>query len=457
MATIPSSGLLSSFRLRIIVLLITASILAAGSFWNFFHNQVIFGGILLLLTVVAIYKLFSIINKTNNDLTQFLSGVLYNDFESTYRQGLHNNEESQQLYSMFNVITDKFRELRMQKEFQHQYLQSIIAQVDTGLICFDNKGNTLMMNPALKNSLHKSHFPTFKSVESFNPILYQCFQEIQPQEERILKLDIDTERLILSIRLRILKMQDTTYSLFAVQDISRQMDQQEVSAWEKLIRVLTHEIMNSITPITSLSSSMRQLTEQAEILEGEDLKDVQDCIRAIENRSKGLMSFTRAYRQLTSVQQLHTEETDLYNWIQEIGTLYKTEMTKKGIQFKINAKELGTQVTIDQELLSRVLINLLKNAMEAVADNTRNKEIAISTNMDTEGNAMIAVADNGAGIEPDKLTDIFIPFFTTKKDGTGIGLSLSKKIVHAHKGRLTVWSKLGEGTVFTIAIPVITK
>ena len=137
--------------------------------------------------------------------------------------------------------------------------------------------------------MHKSHFPNLKSVEAFNPALYHCFQEIQPQEERILKLDVDTERLILHIRQRILKMEDKTYLLYSVQDISRQMDQQEVSAWEKLIRVLTHEIMNSITPITSLSGSMRQLVENSERLEGEDLQDVKDSIRAIENRSKGLM------------------------------------------------------------------------------------------------------------------------------------------------------------------------
>jgi len=452
MAILPPSGLLYNFRIRIIILLICAGLLAGGSFWCFSHGQTLFASILLLLTAIAIYQLFHIINKTNHDLTQFLSGILYNDFEGSYRQRLH-DDEAQQLYKMFNVITDKFRELRMQKEFQHQYLQAIITQVDTGVVCFDNKGNTLMMNPALKNLLHKSHFPNLKSVEAFNPILYQCFQEIQPQEERILKLDVDTERLILNIRLRILKMQDTTYSLYSVQDISRQMDQQEVSAWEKLIRVLTHEIMNSITPITSLSGSMRQLVENSEGLEGEDLQDVKDSIRAIENRSKGLMSFTRAYRQLTSVQQTHLETIKLHDWLQEISVLLKTEMVKKGIAFNIQAIDQGTMLEIDQELLSRVLINLLKNAMEAVEERADKKEITISSNIETNGNITIAVADNGIGIVPEDLTNIFVPFYTTKKKGTGIGLSLSRKIVHAHKGRLTVWSKVGEGTVFTIVLP----
>lgn len=452
MAILPSSGLLYNFRIRIIILLICAGLLAGGSFWCFSHGQTLFAGILLFLTAIAIYQLFHIINKTNHDLTQFLSGILYNDFESSYQQRLHNGE-AKQLYQMFNVITDKFRELRMQKEFQHQYLQAIIAQVDTGVICFDNKGNTLMMNPALKNLLHKSHFPTLKSVEAFNPILYQCFQEIRPQEERILKLDVDTERLILHIRQRILKMQDTTYLLYSVQDISRQMDQQEVSAWEKLIRVLTHEIMNSITPITSLSSSMRQLVEHAETLEGEDLQDVKDSIRAIENRSKGLMSFTRAYRQLTSVQKVHSETIKLHEWLQEINVLLKTEMVQKGISFKVQAVDQGTVLEIDQELLSRVLINLLKNAMEAVAERAGNKEITVSSTIEASGNIAISVADNGMGIAPEDLTNIFVPFYTTKKNGTGIGLSLSRKIVHAHKGRLTVWSKVGEGTVFTIVLP----
>lgn len=164
------------------------------------------------------------------------------------------------------------------------------------------------------------------------------------------------------------------------------------------------------------------------------------------------MSFTRAYRQLTSVQQLHRAATNLSSWVQEIGTLLKTEMAQKNINFKVNTKDQGTTLMVDQELLSRVLINILKNAMEAVAGNAHEKEITISTNTDAEGQHIIAIADNGAGIAPDDLTNIFVPFFTTKKEGTGIGLSLSRKIVHAHKGRLTVFSKLGEGTVFTIVL-----
>ena len=354
---------------------------------------------------------------------------------------------------MFNVITDKFRELRMQKEFQHQYLQAIISQVDTGVICFDATGNTLMMNNALKAMLHKSHFPTFNSVQHFNKDLYQCLQNIQPYEEKSITIDIGTEQLILNIRLRILKMEEQQYSLYSMQDISRQMDEQEIHAWEKLIRVLTHEIMNSVTPITSLSGSMRQLLEQSEKLEGEDLQDVQDCIRAIENRSKGLMSFTRAYRQFTSQPQVHREPTDMQQWLQDITNLLKSELDQKNIQLTIKTPKQSLELSIDQELLSRVLINLLKNAMEAVAENMDQKEIGISLTTDREGNHLLAVADNGKGIPLEDLTNIFVPFYTTKKHGTGIGLSLSRRIMNAHGGRLTVWSKVGEGTVFTVVLP----
>jgi len=453
MSIVPSSGLLSSFRVRIIGLLILASFLAAGSFWGFSNNRIFPEGTLLLFfTAIAIYQLFAIINKTNHDLTQFLSGILYNDFESTYRQGLY-NEESQQLYSMFNIITDKFRELRMQKEFQHQYLQAIVSQVDTGVICFDEKGNTLMMNNALKSMLHKSHFPTFNSVQHFNKDLHQCLQDIQPQEERNITIDIGTEQLILNIRLRILKMEEQQYSLYSMQDISRQMDEQEIHAWEKLIRVLTHEIMNSITPITSLSGSLRHLIDHSEKLEGEDLQDIRDSIRAIENRSKGLMSFTRAYRQFTSKPQVHPESTDMQTWLQDITNLLKSELEQKEIQLTIKTPKQPLELSIDQELLSRVVINLLKNAMEAVAENTHKKEIGISLTTDREGSHLLAVADNGKGIPVEDLANIFVPFFTTKKHGTGIGLSLSRRIMNAHGGRLMVWSRVGEGTVFTVVLP----
>lgn len=453
MSIVPSSGLLSSFRFRIIVLLILASFLAAGSFWSFFTNRVFpEGSILLLLTAIVIYQLFAIINKTNHDLTQFLSGILYNDFESTYRQGLY-NEESQQLYSMFNVITDKFRELRMQKEFQHQYLQAIVSQVDTGVICFDEKGNTLMMNNALKSMLHKSHFPTFSSVHHFNKPLYQCLQTIQPQEDRNITIDIGTEQLILNIRLRILKMEEQQYSLYSMQDISRQMDEQEIHAWEKLIRVLTHEIMNSITPITSLSGSLRQLIEQSEKLEGEDLQDIRDSIRAIENRSKGLLSFTRAYRQFTRIPQIDPTPTDMGTWLQDITNLLKSELEQNQIKLTLKKPKQTLNLSIDQTLLSKVIINLLKNAMEAVIENEESREIGISLTTDREGQHLLSVADNGMGIPLKDLTNIFVPFYTTKKQGTGIGLSLSRRIMNAHGGRLTVWSKEGEGTIFTVVLP----
>ena len=433
-------------------MLILSSILAAGSFWNFFNNEPVFGGILLFLTAIAIYQLFAIINKTNHDLTQFLSGILYNDFESTYRQGLY-NEESQQLYSMFNVITDKFRELRMQKEFQHQYLQAIISQVDTGVICFDEKGNTLMMNNALKTMLHKSHFPTFESVQHFNQELHECLKDMQPQEEKNITIDIGTEQLILNIRLRILKMDKQQYSLYSMQDISKQMDEQEIHAWEKLIRVLTHEIMNSVAPITSLSGSMRQLLVQSDKLEGEDLQDIRDCIRAIENRSKGLMSFTRAYRQFTSKPQVHPEPTNLQHWLQDITKLLESDFEQQEIQLNLKTPKQPLELNIDQELLSRVIINLLKNAKEAVGNNEHKKEIGVSLSTDREGHQIIAVADNGKGIPTEDLSNIFVPFYTTKKHGTGIGLSLSRRIMNAHGGRLTVWSKVGEGTVFTVVLP----
>ena len=238
-----------------------------------------------------------------------------------------------------------------------------------------------------------------------------------------------------------------------MQDISRQMDQQELHAWEKLIRVLTHEIMNSIAPITSLSSSLRQLTEQSEKLEGEDLEDIRDSIRAIENRSKGLMTFTRAYRQFTSKPQVHPEPTHMQDWMQDILVLLKSEMEQKNIQLNIKTPNQPLELSIDQELLSRVLINLVKNAMEAVGENTAKKEIGISLITDREGNHLLAVADNGKGIPTTDLTNIFVPFYTTKKHGTGIGLSLSRRIMNAHGGRLTVWSKDGEGTVFTVMLP----
>jgi signal transduction histidine kinase len=251
-------------------------------------------------------------------------------------------------------------------------------------------------------------------------------------------------------------LQETQYKLVSLQDIRSELDEREVETWQKLIQVLTHEIMNSVTPIISLSKIIRgllaaegdQVRDLAEI-DLEDAQDMLDSIVTIESRSKGLLHFVHAYRSLTKIQQARFAPIEPPQLLKRIQTLLGPELVKRNIALHIYPIEEGIVIQADQELIEQVLINLVKNAMEGLEGRPDAKiEFKVSRSQDQR--PMIQVIDNGSGINPEYIDKIFIPFFTTKKRGSGIGLSLSRQIMRLHRGSISFHSNLGSGTVFSL-------
>lgn len=406
--------------------------------------------VLVPFVIGLLYNLFKLVNKTNTDLAQFLLSIRYDDFEQHFApKQLGDSHEP--LYKAFNVIIDKYKDLRSEKEVQNQILQTIIGHVDTGIFCTDESGKCLMMNTALKQLLHKSYIADFQALQPVVPNLYDILKDIKPGERKTIKEVIQNEILQIAIQVFILKIKEDTIKVYTFYNIHNELSDQEVKSWQKLIRILAHEIMNSIAPIASISSSVMQIIEDDKALSVEESAEIKEAFKIIQKRSEGLMSFTDTYRKLTRIPPPKLESFNVRVFIEEIHKFFEQDLKRKKIQFNLTFLLSEIKMLADPILLEQVFINLFKNAIEAL-EGVDNPEISIMVDKTPQGKVTIQMIDNGQGIPPDVLDQIFVPFFTTKETGSGIGLSLSQQIIRMHGGNIHFQSEVGKGTIVTFGI-----
>ena len=287
----------------------------------------ILAGIAVVLAVISLIRL---VEKTNSEIANFLLNIKYDDYTATYA-AQQTDQSFNKLYGAFNVITDKFRDIRQEKEAQFQYLQAIVEHVDTGLICFDKEGKTLLMNRALQRLLHKSYFPDLDSVERFNPALHAAMVDLKPGERQLVKLVINGQIIQLAVRTTILKLKNGEYHLYSLQNISAELEEREVQSWQKLIRILTHEIMNSVTPVASLAATASDMVGQFSTFDADSADDIRTAVRAIQKRSEGLLNFTETYRQLTRIPPPKYQEVDPVALLEGVITLFNPTLKEKNI------------------------------------------------------------------------------------------------------------------------------
>jgi len=387
------------------------------------------------------------VDQTNRDVASFLLGIKYDDFSVTFT-GKHKGKSFGELYESFNEINKKFRDIQAEKEAQFQYLQTIVESVNVGLLCIDKEGEVLLMNKALKDLLQKPYLVNADAIGKIDEEFYEQLRKMETGDSELLKVNIDNRLLQLSVKANEFKLRGKYYKLLSMQNIQSELEEQELIAWKKLIRILTHEIMNSVTPIVSLTSAINDLMK-VESPDPETLNDVRDAIRAIQKRSEGLLHFTETYRSLTKVPPPRFQTVNANTLLNNIHTLFTAELKEHNILLEKSLPQNEIYFQADPELLEQVLINLIKNAIDAVKEQEQPK-ISLTLMRTKENRTIIQVVDNGGGIEPEILDQIFIPFYTTKREGSGIGLSLSRQIIGMHKGTIGVQTALGEGTVFTI-------
>ncbi|MEL6592524.1 MAG: ATP-binding protein [Bacteroidota bacterium] len=442
--------MLNGFRLRIIlsIMLLLANMGLITLCW--LNQQYYVASLLLFLLAFQAYLLIRYVEKTNRDLSRFFQSARYNDFTlNPLPEG--KGDSFVELVNGFNLINEKFLEVRAEKEANHQFLQTLVKNIEIGLLGINAKGEVMLMNQALQKLLQKSYLVTLDSLQKVDEKLWQFVRDLPSGQRELIKLSLNNNLLHLSIQCAELIMQGQAIKLYAFQDIQNELEAQELIAWQKLIRILTHEIMNSVAPISSLSATLQQLLQDKQSLNQQELDNVRKSMAVIERRSEGLLSFTETYRTLTRIPPPQFRVLRVDELFDEVATLLQAQLDAQQITLEKELSEPDLQFNGDPHLLEQVLINLIKNAKDALEER-EDATIKLSAFRTREGKLCLQVKDNGAGIPADKMEEIFVPFFTTKEHGSGIGLSLSRQIIRMHKGSLELQSKEGEGTVVSILL-----
>jgi nitrogen fixation/metabolism regulation signal transduction histidine kinase len=444
------------FRINITIRIVFLSLSLLLFFYLLFRTD-LFAALFItaLMSFYQIYALIRYVEGTNRDLSRFFETIKYEDFSQTFKEDGRGTSFSE-LRNAFNDVVAAFRKARSEKEEHYHYLQTVVQHIGVGLIAFQKSGEVELINTAAKRLLKVPRLKNVKALESFSKTLADKLLQLGPKERALVKIDDSGEMLHLALYSTEFKLGGQIISLVSIQNIQSELEKTEIEAWQKLIRVLTHEIMNSITPISSLASTMNELlNENLSSLKTEDedeketLDDMQQAVKTIQKRSQGLLHFVDAYRNLTLIPQPNFQVFAIQELFARVEKLMQTNIKEKGIDFRVSVEPQTLEVTADPELIEQVLINLLLNALQAL-ENQEGPKIQLAAMLDDRGRILVQVSDNGPGITSENREKIFVPFFSTKDGGSGIGLSLSRQIMRLHNGTINVHSEPENQTTFSL-------
>jgi two-component system nitrogen regulation sensor histidine kinase NtrY len=427
--------------LQLLTLCITAWLLVNG--WYIYLVVTI---PILIYQIIGFFKLHY---KAQKEVEQFVESVHYRDF-SRYFNVDKAPKELKILRKGFNDINTTFKEIRGERETQYVYLQQILELVDTGILSYKiGSGEVIWMNESLKTMLSIPYLKTIDSLSKRNHEVFEHCLSIKTNESKIVTINKETSNIKIVLSATAFQTNNEVIKLIAFQNVNEALDQTEAKAWQKLLSVLTHEIMNSIAPISSLASTMKQRVKEAsEMLNDSTLEDLELGMETIQRRSEGLLKFAETYRNLNKITEPKLQKILVRDLFENLNQLMEPSLTQKNIQIDIILKEPHIALDADIHLIEQVLINLTLNAAEALKEI---EEPKITFTAYAELNkTILKISDNGTGIAAEIMDEIFVPFFSTKKTGSGIGLSLSKQIMLMHKGNIQVKSLLGQGTSFLL-------
>lgn len=429
---------------RVVLLLITITSAA----FLIVYRQYVYLLIALPVIVYQVIEFYRFHRKAYEELNQFVESIHYRDFSRNF-DVKHAPVELQPLRKGFNEINSTFKIISKEKETQYQYLQKILELVDTGILSYQiTTGDVVWMNESLKKMLQLPYLKTIHSLSRRDAELYQSILKLKPGDNTISTAHLESSSFKIILSATTFQTDGEKFKLVAFQNVDEALDETEAKAWQKLLSVMTHEIMNSIAPISSLADTLRsRLKESISDLNNDSgsVDDLELGIDTIKRRSEGLLRFAETYRNLNKITTLNLKKIYVRDLFESLNQLMQPSLDQKNIDLQIVLKETNLIIEADTSLIEQVLINLVVNAIEAVKDKIDAK-IVLSATIDPKQKVIIKVADNGSGMTPEMLDKVFVPFFTTKKTGSGIGLSLCKQIMMLHKGNIQVYSEEGKGT-----------
>ena len=443
------------FRLVVRVLLLTATLMLLA--FLFYRKDFFF--VATAAALMAGYQVYSLIyftEKTNRDISRFLLSIRYDDTSQAFTsEGL--GSTFSELNEAFGRVVRKLQEARSDMEVHARYLNTIIQHLGIGLLVYKPDGTVILINNAAKKLLKVAGLSDVRNLKPASPELVKTLMNLKHGDKKLEKFHSEGETGYLSIFARTFLMREEKCILVSIQNIQAELEEKEMEAWQNLIKVLTHEIMNSITPISSMTATLLDMLGTGEKngmstgdpLRREDIEEMSEALKTIHQRSQGLMNFVNSYRNMTLIPKPKFRLLSVSDFFRRVENLMSHKMTDHGIAFRWSVEPVTLELTADPDLMEQVLINLLLNAIRAVAGR-QNPAIRLAAALSPGGKVIIIVEDNGVGIVEEALENIFIPFFTTNKQGSGIGLSLSRQILRLHNATISAKSVTDQGATFTL-------
>ncbi|MBZ0244624.1 MAG: ATP-binding protein [Cyclobacteriaceae bacterium] len=438
---------------RIILLLLNVIVLSIifGD-TRLFFNQII----LFVILIIQIGELIRFVNHTNRELARLFLAIRHSDFSITFREPPLGQSFKALQHSMIEII-QAYKDVKIEKEAQYHFLQILVRQLQFGIISLENESTITIINPMAEQLAGIPGAKNWKLVRQLNPEFAERIDELGDNARSLMSFTVNGEKKTFAVDIRTPIILDKPYKLITFQDINSEIEQKEIEAWHKLIRILTHEIMNSVTPIASLTETMQTVLEDKEgkqkqvtEIKEETIKDIRFSLKTIHKCSEGLLSFVDTYRKLTKIPQPSLEPIVIKETLDEIIQLMQQHIHEiKLIKFAVEVAPPHLTVQADPKLMEQVIINLVTNSIQAL--NGKDTGQITLKGYEKDNRIIIEVADNGKGIPEKELSEIFVPFFSTKKEGSGIGLSLSKQIMSLHGGTIKVSSVVGQGTSFYLS------
>lgn len=433
------------------VAFLAASIFLFGYF-TFSKGDWIFAIFFLTLSGYQVKLLIDYLDRSNENIASFLDSIQFDDLSYSFKTA-SDDPAVKRLHRELNEALLKLRNSRREKDSEFLFFKNIVMHVGIGLLVFKEDGTIEIFNSAARKLLKTNKADKLADLKEVSETLVHVFEKLKTGGRELVRLKIGEELVQLSVYAIELNLRGENVKLISLQNIQSELEEKEMEAWQNLVRVLTHEIMNSVTPISSLAAIVEEelkphVIEQTSLpLSTDQLADIHLSLQTISKRSEGLIHFVKEFRSLTAIPKPKPVQIDVRCLFDELTMLHKRDLADREIELATSIYPDDLTLSADKNMIEQVLINLIRNAIQSF-DEQQTKRIELKAYVNEKSRAVISIKDNGSGIDPDAMEKIFIPFFTTKKTGSGIGLSLSRQIMRQHQGTLTVKSTVGKGTEF---------
>lgn len=443
------------FVISLAVRLVIAGLAMAAFVWLLvlpgYHSSMLLAGAAMALAIAEVWRYAS---RTNREVARFLDAARYEDYSQRFD---YRNDGSgfRELGEAFTDILERMQDRSTNRESEMRRARALIEHIPVPLMTLHADDSITLQNNAARRLFGAEHVTTLKDLRKFGFRFSESVETAVPGVRQLVIFSVEGIEYKLTLATTELVVAGNSERLISLQDIQSELDATQAEAWEDLVRVLTHEIMNSITPVTSLAATATDVVAdvrdkvRSDMPIAEDLEDLHDAIETVARRSDSLMQFVDSYRQITRLAPPEKKRIRLAELFETVVRLAKAECPRDDVEFSVQISPSELDVYADRDLLEPVLINLLRNAWQAT-ESIEKPSVRLGARLNRRHNVVIEVADNGPGVPQEIATKIFVPFFTTRENGSGVGLALARQVMIAHGGFVRVNSVDGGGALFSL-------